>query len=265
MKMYEERKAFILGKLSQHGSVSSKDIARQLAVSVVTTRSDFRLLEEEGLLKRVHGGAARIQPQRYDPKFQEEIAIDVDAKQAMGETAANLVKKNDIVFVDSGSTTLFFVEKLVQTPPTNLTIVTHSLYIINCITLKPEINLVVLGGVFHYSLMNFLDFDIAQQLQRYNIHKVFLGVDGVDENGYYASNIQEANFKRSLCQTASKIFIMANPSKIGKQSLIRIREWSTQDTLITVLPDFKQHEYWISVATSKGFKLIDTYLSETHH
>mgnify|MGYP000932904123 FL=1 len=77
-------------------------MASELGVSEVTIRSDLSELEQEGLLKRVHGGAIQTKLQRYDPEFQEKVAIDVDEKRHIALKATKFVEKYDVIFIDAG-------------------------------------------------------------------------------------------------------------------------------------------------------------------
>ena len=51
------RRAHILAALSRAGAVRIAELSAELDVAAVTLRRDLQLLEEEGLLVRVHGGA----------------------------------------------------------------------------------------------------------------------------------------------------------------------------------------------------------------
>ncbi len=184
-------------------------------------------------MKRVHGGAIQIRVQRYDPEFQEQIAIDVEEKREIALKAVNFVGKNDVIFIDAGSTTLFFLEELSRNPPNTLTVVTNSLYIINAVAQSSRINLVVIGGTFQHNTMNFLDFEINPFLNRYNVNKAFLGVNGIDETGYYASNILEAETKKLICNACDEIYILASSSKHFKRSLVIIQEWTGRERIVT--------------------------------
>ncbi|MBP8660530.1 MAG: DeoR/GlpR transcriptional regulator [Mesotoga sp.] len=219
--------------MSIKGKIRSTEMASELGVSEVTIRSDLSELEQEGLLKRVHGGAIQTKLQRYDPEFQEKVAIDVDEKRHIALKATKFVEKYDVIFIDAGSTTLFFFEELSKNPPTVLTVVTNSLYIINAVVQYPNINLVVIGGTFQHNTMNFLDFEINPFLNRYNVNKVFLGVNGFDETGYYASNILEAETKKLICNACDEIFILATSSKHFKRSLVLTQKWTGKERIIT--------------------------------
>ena len=55
--MLNQRQNDILKILGENDRTSVNSLAERLKVSSVTIRQDLNLLESEGLLKRVHGGA----------------------------------------------------------------------------------------------------------------------------------------------------------------------------------------------------------------
>jgi len=233
MMLLEERKNKIMNLLKVNGKVTSKELSEQLHVSEVTIRSDLKRLEAEQLLKRVHGGAIKMKPELFDPRFQEQIAVDKEEKREIGKKAISFVDKNDVIFVDAGSSTLFFVEELVKAPPLNITVVTNSLYVINEIVQYGDIRLIVLGGMFYKKSLNFLDLDMSPLLTKYNVNQIFLGVNGLDEKGIYSTSNIEARINKELYSTNAEIFILASSSKFFKRSLILINEWQGREKIIT--------------------------------
>ncbi|MEA1883916.1 MAG: DeoR/GlpR family DNA-binding transcription regulator [Thermotogota bacterium] len=250
----EERLDKILNLLNKQGRVKSKYLSEMLSVSEVTVRSDLNTLEQKGLLTRVHGGAVSIKkgfysphqrnyypnfrqniperPKVFDPYFQDQVALDKEEKKEIAKKAVSIIDKNDIIFVDSGSSTLFFIEELVKNPPLNTTVVTHSIYIINEIIQYNNINLLVLGGYFHRDSLNFLDLEVSPLIEKYNVNKIFLGVSGLDEKGIYSSNLMEAKIKHDICNLEADLYILASTSKLFKKSLKKIIAWSGDETLI---------------------------------
>ena len=63
-----ERHKYILEALRRDGFVKVVDIAKQLDVTTVTIRKDFKVLEEKGLLYRTHGSASSVNPHAKDKR-----------------------------------------------------------------------------------------------------------------------------------------------------------------------------------------------------
>jgi len=229
----DERLHRILETLEKNGQVKSKSLAHDLQVSEVTVRNDLSLLEERGLLRRVHGGAVHVETKIFDPTFQEQKAIDKDEKKEIAQKMAALVEKNDVIYVDSGSSTLFFIERLIENPPLNLTVVTSSLYVINEVVQGQNVNLFVIGGEFRKNSFNFIDAGVFPLVEKYSVNKIILGINGLDENGIYASNLLEANVKAELCKMDAQLFVLASSSKLFRKSLRLISTWRGTETIVT--------------------------------
>jgi DeoR/GlpR family transcriptional regulator of sugar metabolism len=250
----EERLNKIMDLLNKHGRVKSKHLSEILSVSEVTIRNDLNTLEKKGLLSRVHGGAVKVKggyysphqtnyypymkqninkkPRIMDPHFQEQIALDKEEKRDIAKKAVSVVEKNDVIFVDTGSSAYYFIEEIVKNPPINLTVVTNSLYVINEVAGHNNINLLVLGGVFQRSSLNFLDLDASPLIEKYSVNKIFMGINGLDEVGFYSSDILEARVKSEFCDLTAQLYLFASSSKLFKKSLKIISEWKGSETLI---------------------------------
>ena len=89
----EKRRRIILDLLEKEDTVHLKDLMAALGASESTVRRDLSLLEEEGTLIRVHGGAKRVYSKEYEPTIKEkERQIDV-RKNASGATLHPLSQK----------------------------------------------------------------------------------------------------------------------------------------------------------------------------
>ena len=60
LMLARQRQAFILDRVREDGAVRVADLVRELGVSDMTVRRDLEILDERGLLEKVHGGATSI-------------------------------------------------------------------------------------------------------------------------------------------------------------------------------------------------------------
>lgn len=73
----EDRRTQILEEVRRRGTVRVSDLAAVVDASAVTLRRDIRQLAEEGLLRRVHGGAAYVpEPPPAAPRSQPATRSD---------------------------------------------------------------------------------------------------------------------------------------------------------------------------------------------
>src|SRR6202042_82698 len=106
----QQRVQYILTSLQQTGSVIVEELAEKLKVSVVTIRRDLDLLEQQGLLRRTHGGAVSIEPLFYEPfkndrSFQAQVERKAQEKKRIGRAAASLIERGETIALTPGTTT----------------------------------------------------------------------------------------------------------------------------------------------------------------
>ena len=141
-----ERRDYILKKLSVLGSVKVKDVSAKFNVSEVTVRKDLELLEKKNLLLRVRGGAIQL---NYNP-IEEDAPITVKQqknyleKQLIGKAAVSLIKENDTIILDSGTTTLEIAKNLHKFK--NLSIITNALNIAMVLNEYKRFQVIIPGG-----------------------------------------------------------------------------------------------------------------------
>ena len=98
-----QRKKEIIEYLSDTDYRTLKDIADKFAISMNTARRDINELAEENLVKKFYGGVSLAR--KKDSTFQSRIASHIEEKQRIAKYAAALVNDNDLLYIDSGSTT----------------------------------------------------------------------------------------------------------------------------------------------------------------
>ena len=74
----------IVNRVDHVGSVSVHALAEQFGVAVETIRRDLRALEDEGYLKRTHGGAESLQDNVSVSSFGHRQTENSLAKREMG-------------------------------------------------------------------------------------------------------------------------------------------------------------------------------------
>ena len=88
-----QRQAFILDRVREDGAVRVADLVRELGVSDMTVRRDLEILDERGLLEKVHGGATSIAGSAlFEPGFAAKSALQQSEKDAIADAAVALVE-----------------------------------------------------------------------------------------------------------------------------------------------------------------------------
>jgi DeoR/GlpR family transcriptional regulator of sugar metabolism len=225
------RRARMLDVIRQQGFVSIPELRDSLEVSESTIRRDLESLEESGEARRTHGGVFYTGSVTTVRQFQRGNPSDGawDKKRAIALEAAKLVSDHDTVLLDGGSTTYELAKQLVGRP---LQIVTNSLPVANLFSASDSVDLVILGGAIHNRTGVTHGPFTDQMLETINVQKAFLSVAGVNEKGFYNSNLLLVETERCMMRSADRTIIVADSTKFGRSSLARMLEWNQVDTLV---------------------------------
>jgi DeoR family transcriptional regulator of aga operon len=226
-----ERLGAILERLSSDGSVDVVDIARSLDVSAATVRRDLRLLESQRLLERTHGGALP-QGVLYELPLRYKSTRQPAQKRRIAQEAARRVHEGWAIGLTGGTTTTEVARALVDRP--RLTVVTNALNIAAEIAVRPNLKLVVTGGVARPESYELVGPLAEASLEGLNLDVVFLAVDGISPRAGLTTHHEiEAGTNRALMARAAQVVVVADSSKLGHVAFARICELPDVDELIT--------------------------------
>ena len=226
------RKATILDLLKTHNRVRITDLSELLNVSVVTVRSDLQVLENEGLVKRVHGGAILANKSQFSKDFEERKMFKALEKQKIAKAAADLINDGDSLIINVGSTCAYVCEELKK--KSNLIVITNALHILNEFSDCTNITTYYLGGLFNTEMQITLGDSVNEQLMKYRVDKLIMGMDGVAPDGGLTSynHVEDAIMRQMITQSQHRILV-ADDSKIGKTTFARIAEIKDFHVLVT--------------------------------
>src|SRR5438552_4224432 len=107
-----QRRSAIQGFLAARGEVAIPGLATEFDVSEMTIRRDLETLEDQGVARRVRGGAISTVSRSYEPPFATRAMEARTAKQRIAEAAAHYIEYGETAILDVGSTTLELARRL---------------------------------------------------------------------------------------------------------------------------------------------------------
>jgi DeoR family fructose operon transcriptional repressor len=102
----EQRRRRIVELVNEQGSCSVTELASELDYSKPTIRRDLNELEQEGLIERSHGGAVPVDKIGAQQSYSQKEIQNLEGKQAIADSARKEIRSGEIVFFDSGTTTI---------------------------------------------------------------------------------------------------------------------------------------------------------------
>lgn len=232
----EERKNEILNELKRTGKVKVIDLATQFNVSEETIRRDLIQLEEQGLLKKVYGGAILANFQTGEPPFMQRTTVNQEAKIKIGKKAVELISDGDVIVIDVGTTTVELA-RCIQSKK-NITILTNSIPVSAVLTeslnqQKFTGEIILLGGQIDPKQQSVSGRLTEQVLNQFNINKAFISAGGVSiQNGVSNYHLNETMVSRTMVEVSKQIILLTDYSKFGIDTFCKICPLEKIDAIV---------------------------------
>jgi DeoR/GlpR family transcriptional regulator of sugar metabolism len=214
-----ERRQSLLDLLHKQPGLRVPEIARALDVSEGTVRNDLNALEDEGRLRRVHGGAVLdhqdpFQNNSFVRRYKENVA----AKIAIAREAATLVKDGDSILLDASSTVYYLARALSERH--GLRVVTNGFEVARELAQNPSNNVFLIGGVVNNNSSSVTGLLSERILEELHTQKALLSCSGFSlERGMTEILLAEAQIKRKAIESSQQLFALVDSTKFGKEGL----------------------------------------------
>jgi DeoR/GlpR family transcriptional regulator of sugar metabolism len=218
-----------LDLVSQRGFLTLTELAKTLDVSESTLRRDLDYWDEQGQLKRIHGGAMYVGEGTPLPALEERTTRESVEKRAIAQAVAGLIHDGEAVLLDGGTTTLEVAKLLVGR---SLQIVTNSLPIASLFASSRETDLVILGGYVYPKTGVALGPLTVAMMRDIHVRHTILSVGGITAKGLFNSNPLLVETERAMMQCADEVVVGADHTKVGRQALAFLCELSEIDALV---------------------------------
>jgi len=225
--MQVERLDAIRSHLYAHGFSTIQALADSVGASLATIRRDLQVLEREGSIDRVHGGARIAEGSSVEMAFQERAKRHLEAKRAIAAAAYKLLTPHASVFLDAG-TTVLQLSRLIRVHPVPLRIFTNGLAVAQELLNVPELEVSVLGGKLRSENASFVGPQAEAMLESLWFDQLFLGASAIAPDGaIYSVDSAEASLNRRMLARAAQSFLLADSSKFGTMATYRVAPATT--------------------------------------
>lgn len=229
-----ERKQRLTSYLAKQKTASITELSRFTGVSEMTVRRDLAELQQEGIVKRTHGGAVYVQQLAGESDFESKQDIMAEQKEKLAAYAAQTFVQDDAVVFLEGGTTVTKVSRYLN-HYTGLTLVTNGL--ITAAALRPlSRNNTVLccGGMIRELSMTLVGSESEQYFAQFHAHYAFLSAQGLTaKHGFTDPNLQESQVKRAMSASAQRTIMLIDSSKWGICSTLTTFPLNAVDVVVT--------------------------------
>lgn len=230
----EERHCEILKILSEKGRISNSEIQEAFGISYDSAKRDLRLLEEQGLLKRTHGGAIPVRQiggnviKNLSP--DERIAEVKENYLSIAKEAVRAIEENDVIYITNASVG-YLMAKNIGT--VRCTVVTNSIAIAEELRNKENIAVILVGGEMQANGC-FYDSFALSLIGRLRFDKCFVTSACVSTKfGLSVQKSRSVELTNAVITNSKAVYGLYPVQKIGFDSIISICPANKLDYIIT--------------------------------
>lgn len=229
----EQRRDRILEILAQRGSVSVNDLHDLLGVSRETVRRDLTRLAHENRLRKTHGGALTLEG--GEPVFAERMSVNTEGKRAIGRRAAAFVTDGASLTIDSGTTTIWLAEALMELR--RLTVYTNDVHVAQRLAGRNDNTVLLTGGAYMASEGATVGRDAVAMLTNYHPDFAFVGASALTEDPWLMDYSRDAaEMRGAMLALARTPILLADHTKFGRSAPVRVTEIDKVKQLIVDRP-----------------------------
>jgi DeoR/GlpR family transcriptional regulator of sugar metabolism len=231
-----ERQAKILQLICERRFVENKELASIFEVTKATIRRDLKTLKEQNLIHLDHGGSYHIDflNSGNEPLYETKVYVNKELKRLIAQAATNLVKDNQTIILDSGTTNAQIAHSLRNQHLENVSVVTCDIAVAQILGSDKNINVLVLGGILRKSFYSLYGSYTEMVMRNIRANKVFLGIDAANiDVGISNVTLEEVPIKQLMIQNSDQVVMVADSSKFGINAPYKVCSWDSIDQVIT--------------------------------
>src|SRR4051812_15083202 len=230
----EERQQAMAAMVADRGRLAVTALAEEFGVTTETVRRDLAALERAGMLRRVHGGAVPTGALTLvEPGLAERHRSRSEQKRAIAAAAVALLPGPDgSIVLDGGTTTAALAETM--RADRRLLAVTSSIPIAARLSATPGVTVHLLGGRVRGITQCAVGDTTVRALADLRVDVAFLGANGITpDHGFTTPDDAEASVKRAMGRAGQRVVVLADSTKLNRETLVRFAAPEDVDVLVT--------------------------------
>lgn len=229
----EERQQRIEEFLQRTEFASLEELSELVDASTSTVRRDLQLLEARGVVRRTHGGARLVNPKSDEFAFAARDTHQLDEKEVIGRACADLIKSNQSLILDAGTTVYHAARHLEFKAPQ---IITNSLPVANLFASNPRVEVLVTGGVIYPRLGVLVGPLAVQAFSNLHADVAIMSSGGITADGITNSHGLLIDIQRAMIAAAQRVIFCLDHTKFERRSVSFLCPLDDVDVIVTDRP-----------------------------
>ena len=225
------RHRHLLDFLRQHGDTSVAALARTLRVTVQTVRRDIRLLEDEKLIARYHGGVG-LSSTVENIDYAQRQGMNADAKRRIARLVASRVEPGRSIFINIGTTTEEVARALAH--HRGIRVVTNNLNVAAILADNSESEVIIAGGVVRHRDRGIVGEATVDFISQFRVDIGIIGVSSIELDGTLLDfDYREVKVAQAIIEHSREVWLVADHSKFDRAAMVRLGHLSQVHSFFT--------------------------------
>ena len=224
------RRELIRDRVLQAGGVRIADLAAELEVTAMTIHRDLNVLESEGWLRKVRGGATVDATAGIDTSVRHRLTVTTEAKEQIARCALSYVDGADAVMLDDSTTALRLAQLLPGRGP--LTVITNFLVAVNALADASDIQLIALGGNYDPTYAAFHGLQVRDQIAKLRSDVLFMSTTAVLDGFLYHKSQETILIRHALMASAARRILLVDHTKFRRRAVHQLAPLTDFDAVI---------------------------------
>ena len=249
--MLQDRRNQIVDIITKQRTIKNTQLMDEFGISIETVRRDLEYLEQQGILRRVYGGAVLNTTMGGEPEYASRAQDHADEKSAIAAVAASMIAPRDSVFLGVGTTVQAMVPFMQNL--SEVTVFTNALRTAVALSDYPGCSVILPGGQLRAKELTLSEFPSEECISNFNIDKAFIGTGGLTEAGITDYHIGEARLHRQLIKNARQSIALVDSSKFGNRAMTNL---CTLEEIDVVITDSNAPKHMVTALRQAGVHVI---------
>ena len=226
------RQALLLDEVRAKGTVSVEALAEQFDVTLQTVRRDVKLLSDEGLLARFHGGVRVPSSTTENIAYRQRQQLNEQAKQRIARAVAKAVPENCSLIINIGTTTEAIARELLRHK--GLRVITNNLNVAAILSDNPDCEVIVAGGIVRSRDRGIVGEVTVDFIAQFKVDIGLIGISGIEEDGSLRDfDYREVKVARAIIEHSREVWLAADHSKFNRPAMVELARLAQIDMLFT--------------------------------
>ncbi|MDN3310178.1 DeoR/GlpR family DNA-binding transcription regulator [Microbacterium oryzae] len=248
------RQQRIIELLEEEGRAETAALALRLGVTELTIRRDIDQLDEQGVVRRVYGGAVLNSGSSFEPPFAMRLKTNVDGKKAIAAAAVRLVPRGANISIDFG-TKAYYLALEMRRRHVQVLAAPTSVQVIEVLGQDPDIRILAPSGTVKSGELSLRGSSTEHFFRERRWDLAFVGVAGINADKNLMSDFDEADarLKATMIGSADRVVVLAEAKHLGALSFAPV---APLDPVTTVVTDARGDNETLAALEQRGIEVI---------